>query len=130
MEDSIFTKIIKGEIPSHKIYEDETTIAFLDINPANEGHTLVVPKAQVEFVWDLTQADYDGLMQSVRKVALRLRSVYGSYVSEVVVGVDVPHAHIHLIPFIESTELKNIFTSTNGEPDHEQLAKVAEKLSF
>ena len=129
MEDSIFTKIIKGEIPSHKIYEDETTFAFLDINPAAEGHTLVVPKVQAEFVWDLDQADYDKLMQSVKKIAQRLKSVYGSYVSEIVIGVDVPHAHIHLIPFTDVSQLKNIFDH-NGEPDHDKLKEVAEKLSF
>jgi histidine triad (HIT) family protein len=129
MEDSIFTKIIKGEIPSHKIYEDETTFAFLDINPANEGHTLVIPKSQVEFVWDLGEADYDGLMQAVRKVAHRLKSIYGSYVSEVIIGVDVPHAHVHLIPFTDAAQLKNIFEN-KGEPDHDKLKKVAENLSF
>jgi len=129
MEDSIFTKIIKGEIPSHKIYEDEKTFAFLDINPANEGHTLVVPKAQIEFVWDLNEADYAALTQSVQKIAQRLKHMYGSYVSEVVIGVDVPHAHVHLIPFTDSAQLKNIFEN-NGEPNHDALRKVAEKLSF
>lgn len=129
MEDSIFTKIIRGEIPSHKIYEDEKTFAFLDINPANEGHTLVVPKAQIEFVWDLNEADYIALMQSVRKIAQRLKHVYRSYVSEVVIGVDVPHAHVHLIPFTDSAQLKNIFENS-GEPDHDALKKVAEKLFF
>jgi histidine triad (HIT) family protein len=72
MQDSIFTKIIKGEIPSHKVYEDDKTIAFLDINPTQPGHTLVVPKKQVEFLWDLDTDDYQAVMETARKVcALR-----------------------------------------------------------
>lgn len=127
MEDSIFTKIIKGEIPSHKIYEDERTFAFLDIYPRSEGHVLVIPKVQVEFVWDLEDADYDALMRSTRKIALRIREVIGSkYVHEAIVGTDVPHAHIHLIPFNHSDDLKQ--QASTADPNHDALAKVAEKL--
>ena len=75
MQDSIFTKIIKGEIPSHKIYEDDSVLAFLDIHPVQSGHTLVIPKKQVEFVWDLPDPDYVSLMAATKKVALRLREV-------------------------------------------------------
>ena len=75
MEDSIFTKIIKGEIPSHKIYEDEYTFAFLDIYPACEGHTLVVHKKPTEFVWDLEADEYEQLMNTVKRIA---GSVFGS----------------------------------------------------
>ena len=66
MEDTIFTKIIKGEIPSHKIYEDEKTFAFLDIHPLTDGHVLVVPKVQVEFIWDLKPEDYQAVMATVQ----------------------------------------------------------------
>lgn len=127
MQDSIFTKIIKGEIPCHKIYEDSKTIAFLDINPAQPGHTLVVPKTQIEFVWDLPTKDYQALMQSVQKVAQRLREITGRYVAEMIIGVDVPHAHVHLIPFIESSELQKVFNK-DAAPDDITLAYMAAQL--
>lgn len=73
MQDSIFTKIINGEIPSHKVYEDEHSYAFLDIHPVTPGHTLVVPKQQVEFLWDMEDADYQTLQASAKKIARHLR---------------------------------------------------------
>ena len=131
MEDSLFTKIIKGEIPSHKVYEDDKTFAFLNIHPATEGHVLVIPKAQVEFVWDLEPSDYQALMQTVQKVGLRLREVIDMpYVGEMVVGVGVPHAHIHLIPFENPTDMKSELDPPTGEPNHEKLAEVAQKIRF
>lgn len=125
MNDSIFTKIINGDIPSHKIYEDDATYAFLDINPSTDGHTLVVPKTQVEFVWDLSSDDYAALMQSAQKIAQHLRETTGKHVGELIIGVDVPHAHVHLIPFNDASEVR---PGIPGEPDHDHLAKVAEKL--
>lgn len=128
MQESIFTKIINGEIPCHKIYEDEWTFAFLDIHPANEGHTLVVPKRQVEFVWDLPKEDYAALMAVVQRIALHLREKTGCrYVGSAIVGTDVPHAHIHLVPFDETSQYYNLGRDS-GEPDHAALALVAEKL--
>ena len=130
MQDSIFTKIIKGEIPSHKIYEDEKTLAFLDIHPAAEGHVLVIPKVQIEFVWDLETEDYQAVMDTVKKVALQLRTVIGKpYVGERIVGTDVPHAHVQLIPFSDTSELHRD-VDMNAEPDHAALAILAEKLKF
>jgi len=130
MEDSIFTKIVKGEIPCHKIYEDDKILAFLDIHPKTPGHTLVIPKKQVEFVWDLEDEDYLALMAAVKKVALRIRGVLGSsYVGELVVGVDVPHAHIHVYSF-ETVEESRFIPDPNGEPDHAALAAIAQKLAF
>ena len=130
MQDSIFTKIIKGEIPSHKVYENETVYAFLDIHPVREGHILVVPKEQIEFVWDLPENLYDDLMRASKEIALRLRDVIGTkYVHERIVGTDVPHAHVHLIPFDETSEL-SYTPDADGEPDHEALAGVAAKLKF
>ena len=134
MEDSIFTKIIKGDIPAHKVYEDDYTLAFLDIFPAAEGHTLVIPKVQVEFIWDLPEADYTALMNSVQKVGRRLREVTGkAYVGTMVVGTDVPHAHVLVMPFETANEIKAI-ASVQGrdqiEPDHQALAALAEKLHF
>lgn len=130
MEDSVFTKIIKGEIPCHKIYEDDKTFAFLDIHPKQPGHTLVIPKKQVEFVWDLDDEDYRAVMQTVKKVALRIREVFSPpYVGELVVGIEVPHAHVHVYPFA-TLEESHYFPDPNTEPDHAALAEVAKKLAF
>ena len=130
MEDSIFTKIIKGEVPSHKIYENDKTLAFLDIYSQVEGHILVIPKKQVEFVWDLEHDDYHALMDTTQKVANRLREVLNvSYIGEKIIGTDVPHAHVHLIPFDEHEIFKEA-NDKNVEPDHTALAHLAEKLRF
>lgn len=127
---SIFTKIINGEIPCHKVYEDDTTLAFLDIFPVNEGHVLVIPKVEVEFVWDLPAAGYVALMETARRVALRLRDVLPyKYIGERVIGTDVPHAHVHLIPFDTTSQLYAP-QRTDTEPDHAALAAMAEKLYF
>lgn len=128
MDDSIFTKIINGEIPSHKIYEDDTVYAFLDIHPINTGHTLVVPKQQVEFLWDLSNEAYASLMTAAKKIAQHMRTTLGvDYVGMQVIGVDVPHAHIHLIPFNEVSEYHNI-PDNSADPNHGALAAVAKKL--
>jgi histidine triad (HIT) family protein len=128
MQDSIFTKIIRGEIPCHKIYEDEHTFAFLDIHPVCEGHTLVVHKRPAQFVWDLNDVEYAQLMATAKKIANHYRAVSGKpYVKLSIVGTDVPHNHLHLMPFTTTDE-----THTSGrgdvEPDHDALALVAEKL--
>ena len=130
MQDTIFTKIINGELPSHKVYEDDATFAFLDIHPIVDGHTLVVPKKQVEFVWDLDDENYRLLMESVKKVAKRLREVMDvPYVGVQVIGVDVPHAHIQLVPFTRVEEYRSQ-ADMSAEPNHEKLAEIASKLVF
>lgn len=130
MQDSIFTKIIKGEIPSHKIYEDDKTFAFLDIHPKTPGHVLVVSKKQVEQVWDLPDEDYRAVMATVKKVALRIREVLGpKFVGEQVVGVDVPHVHVHVFPFNSIEEYRQI-PDMQAEPDHAALAAIAQRLAF
>jgi histidine triad (HIT) family protein len=126
MQDSIFTKIIKGEIPCHKIYEDAATFAFLTIQPIHPGHTLVVPKHQVDKLWELPDDEYQAVMATVKKVANRIQEVLqpvrvGSHVS----GIDVPHAHVHLFPFDTGSgfwdrPLENVAD--------EELAKVAALL--
>ena len=129
MQDSLFTKIIKGEIPSHKVYEDDKTLAFLSIYPSVTGHTLVIPKTQVESLWDLTTEDYSAVMQTAQKVALRLREILGTeHVGEKVIGLDIPHAHIHLLPFTTADEY--YAKETADEPDHVALAAIAERLKF
>lgn len=130
MEDSIFTKIIKGQIPCQKIYEDAKTFAFLDIHPVQPGHTLVIPRRQIEFVWDLPNDDYRAVMITAKKVARRLREVLGtSYVGQEIVGVDVPHAHVHLIPFSHVAEFHRV-PDVSEEPDYAALDKLAQKLAF
>lgn len=130
MEDSIFTKIIKGEIPSHKIYEDEDVFAFLDIHPIVAGHTLVIPKKQVEFAWELDDETYTKLTLATKKIALHLQEVLKTpYIGEKIVGTGVNHAHIHLIPF-NTEEEYNRKGDESSEPDHAALAKLSELLSF
>lgn len=130
MQESIFTKIINGDIPSYKLYEDDSTYVFLDIHPITRGHTLVIPKKQVEFVWDLPDPDYQALQATVKKVALHLRQTLGvPYVGEQIVGVDVPHAHIHLVPFTTVAEYRHVPTM-NDEPDHAALAALAQELAL
>ena len=130
MSDSIFTKIIKGEIPCHKIYEDDLTLAFLDIYPVQPGHTLVIPKRQIEFVWDLPSEDYKAVMMTTLKVARRLREVLRvNYIGERIIGIDVPHAHVQLIPF---NSVKEFIAPQDmeSESDHTMLAAMADKLKF
>lgn len=129
MEDSIFTKIIKGEIPSHKIYEDSKTIAIMTISPVREGHTLVIPKVQVDQFIDVPNDSYEAVWQTVKKVAKRIREVTGKQrVGIVVKGIEVPHFHVHLIPFDEGESLGS---GVGGDiAPNDELANIAEKLRF
>jgi histidine triad (HIT) family protein len=130
MQDSIFTKIIKGEIPSNKIYEDELTYAFLDHNPKTPGHTLVIAKKQVEYVWDLPDEDYKALMSTVRKVAKKIKETLGpKWVGMQVEGVAVPHAHVQVFPF-NSTEEYSKVPDEAHKPSPEDLEQMAKKLAF
>lgn len=96
---SIFTKIINGEIPCYKVAEDENFFAFLDINPNAKGHTLCIPKKEVDKIFDLDQETYLGLMEFSRKVALAIKKVVPcKRVGMSVIGLEVPHVHVHLIP--------------------------------
>ena len=122
---SIFTQIINGEIPSYKIYEDEKTYAFLDIHPDAKGHTLVVPKNEVDKIYELPDEDYHALWASVKKIAARMEEVSGRRTIMKVIGVDVPHAHVHLIPFDE--------TRVGQEPlelSEEEFIDIRDKLAF
>lgn len=96
---SIFSKIVKGEIPSYRVAEDENYYAFLDINPLQKGHTLVIPKKETDYIFDLSDADLAGLMVFAKKVAKAIgKSIPCQRVGVAVLGLDVPHAHIHLVP--------------------------------
>jgi histidine triad (HIT) family protein len=130
MEDSVFTKIIKGELPSQKVYEDDKTIAFLTIEPLNPGHSLVVPKKQVEFLWDLDDETYNAVMATCKKVANRIKEVLKpSYVGTMVVGVDVPHAHVHVVPFEKAKEL-HVNPGDLAKTSNEELSAIANRLFF
>jgi histidine triad (HIT) family protein len=131
MEDSIFTKIIKGEVPSYKIYEDDRTYAFLDIHPIQPGHVLVIPRAQVEFAWDLEDEDYHAVMATAKKVARRLKEVFPDKerVAMHIEGLGVDHAHLKVFPFNTDEEFR-YKPDLQAEPDHEALAAIAEKLKF
>lgn len=130
MPNSIFTKIIKGEIPSNKIYEDEWTYAFLDHNPKTPGHTLVISKKQVGYVWDLSAEDYEALMRSVKKVAKRIKEVLNpKWVGMQVEGIAVPHAHVHVFPF-SSVEEYSRRPDPDTKPSAEELAEIAKKLAI
>lgn len=125
--DSIFSKIINGEIPCYRVYEDDKTFAFLDIQPIKPGHVLVVPKKQVD-IWDLSDEDFQALMETVRKVARRIQEVLSpKRVGIQVVGIDVDnHAHVHVFPFNNMGEYRQI-----PQPaEDSELAEMAKKLRF
>lgn len=103
---SIFTRIVRGEIPSYKIVEDEHFYAFLDINPNARGHTLCIPKKEEDKLFDLDEATYSGLMQFSRKVALAIeKAIPCNRVGMAVVGLEVPHVHVHLIPINDMRDM-------------------------
>jgi histidine triad (HIT) family protein len=103
---TIFTKIINGEIPSYKIAEDEDCFAFLDINPLAKGHVLVVPKKEVDYIFDLNDVTYSKLMLFSKKVAIALeKSVDCERIGVTVIGLEVPHTHVHLIPINSITDM-------------------------
>ena len=128
---SIFTKIINGEIPSYKVAEDENYFAFLDIFPTAKGHTLVIPKKEVDYLFDLDDETYAGLQMFAKKVAKGLeKAVPCQKVGVMVLGLEVPHAHIHLVPMQSEHDLLNFADKTKFPPEEmEQLAKlIAENI--
>jgi histidine triad (HIT) family protein len=125
---SIFTKIIKGEISCQKIYEDDRIIAFMELHPINEGHVLVVPKRQIDHIWDLNDKDYDYLWKIVKKIGNHMREVIKSpRVGVIVEGFGVPHVHIHLIPIYQGNDLKKPQDKSRS-PSSEELENIATRL--
>lgn len=115
---SIFTKIIAGEIPSYKIAEDEQYLAFLDAMPLVKGHTLVIPKKETDFIFDLENEDFKNLWSFAQTVAKKLEKAYPSQrIAVAVVGLEVPHAHIHLIPIdkMDDMNFKNERLKLSGD---------------
>ena len=127
MKPSIFTKIISGEIPCYKIYEDERTFAFLNIRAQQPGHVLVVPKAQVDHLEDLEDEDYEALMKTVKKLMIHMRAELGSErIGVRVEGFEIDHAHVHLIPLDGEIDLK----SAPYEVSEDELRDMQERLAY
>jgi len=125
---SIFSKIIAGEIPCYKVAEDEHNIAFLDIRPLKKGHTLCVPKLEVDELYELPEDHYDSLMRFSQRVAKSLkRAVPCKRVGSMVLGMEVPHAHLHLVPISAEHELN--FSNTPLQLDSEEFKRIAEAIS-
>lgn len=121
---TIFTKIIRGEIPSHRVYEDDRTFAFLDISPRSPGHTLVVPKVEVDELFDLSPDDFEALWASVRVIGDAIKRSMGcERVFVLVIGIDVPHAHVHLIP--STASLTSLPMPPVVEQSADDLAAIA-----
>ena len=128
MKPSIFTMIIKGEIPCHKVYEDDRIFAFMDIHPIQPGHVLVVPKIQVDQFQDLPEEDYAALWAAVKKIAKKQKEVLKrGRVGIHVVGIDIPHAHVHVFPFDNMPEYRTV-VDKSIPPDHKALAEMAAEL--
>jgi histidine triad (HIT) family protein len=125
---SIFSKIIKREIPSYTVAENEFCYAFLDINPLKAGHTLIVPKKEVDYLFDLDKNDYQELNEFSRLVAIAIKkTITCNRVSVVVLGFEVPHAHIHLIPIDNEDEIN--FSNKRVKLSKEEMAKIASEIS-
>lgn len=127
---SVFSLIAAGEIPCYKVAEDERFLAFLDINPIAEGHTLVIPKHEVSYLFDLDDEEYVGLELFAKRVAKGLqKAVPCVRIAEAVIGLEVPHAHIHLVPINKEGDL-NFSHKLTFSPEHmsELAAKIAENI--
>jgi len=121
---SIFTKIINGEIPCYKVAETEDFLAFLDINPNAKGHTLCIPKKEVNKIFDLNEAEYLELMKFSRKVARAMRNVIDcKRIGMTVIGLEVPHVHVHLIPLATMEDARFIEKQTLTPSEFELLAQ-------
>ena len=127
MPDSIFTKIIKGEIPCYKIAEDDRFIAFLDVFPIKKGHTLVVPKAQIDYLFDLDDSLLSDLMLFAKKVAQKMeRAIPCERIGVAVIGLEVPHAHIHLVPLDTVGDID--FGQPKLQLSTEEMAEIADSI--
>lgn len=125
---SIFTKIIQGEIPSYKVAENEYCYAFLDIFPLTKGHVLVVPKKEVDLIWDLEANDYRELMSFSNKIAKAInKSIPCERVAMTVIGLEVPHTHVHLIPINNVNDIN--FANEKLKFSNEEFKMIAQQIS-
>jgi len=127
VEDSIFTKIIKGEIPCYKIAENDNFIAFLDVNPLQEGHTLVVPKTQIDYIYDLPEDILSELFIFSKSIAKKIEdSIKCERIGIAVIGLEVPHAHIHLIPINKISDMN--FQNQRIELNKDDFQNIRDKI--
>lgn len=125
---TIFSKIIAGEIPCYKIAEDENFFAFLDINPVNWGHTLVVPKKETDYIFDISDDEIGEMMKFAKKVAIGIKeAIPCTKVGMAVLGLEVPHAHIHLIPLQNEGDMD--FRKKIADPSPEKMKEIASAIS-
>lgn len=124
---TIFSKIVAGEIPSYKIAEDEYHYAFLDISPLQKGHTLVIPKREVDYIFDLTDEEIANLQVFAKKVAVAIRKAIPCVkVGQCVLGLEVPHAHIHLVPMQSEKDMR--FTNPHLQLTPEEFQQIAASI--
>jgi len=125
---SIFSRIVAGEIPSYKVAEDDRYYAFLDINPLGEGHTLVIPKKEVDRLWDLDTETYQGLFLFAKEVAHAIEScIPCDRVGVAVIGLEVPHAHVHLVPIKQMKDID--FTQPKLQLESSRMAEIASMIA-
>lgn len=127
MTETIFDKIIRGDIPAHKIYEDDKTLVILDINPLSNGHMLVISKQSVDKVYRLDADHYQAMFATVQRMAELVEATFGVRAGIVIEGLDVPHAHIHVVPMYD----RNVLQLHHGYPvdkDDSDLVKIADQL--
>ncbi len=124
---SIFTKIVNGDIPSYKIAEDQDYYAFLDINPLAKGHTLVIPKKETDYIFDITNGEYEGLFAFAKKIAAAIeKTMPCKRVGMTVIGLEVPHAHVHLIPINGIYDME--FSREKLKLSEEEFKKIAAEI--
>ena len=124
---SIFTKIVAGEIPSYKIAEDEHYYAFLDISPLTKGHTLVIPKKEIDYIFDMSDEELAGLQIFAKRVAIAIKKAIPCVkVGQCVIGLEVRHAHIHLIPMQTEADIR--FTNPHLQLTPEEFTEIAERI--
>ena len=125
---SIFSRIVAGEIPCYKVAEDEKYFAFLDISPVAKGHTLVIPKHEVDYIFDLDDEEYAGLTAFAKKVAAAMKKVMPcKRIGVAVLGLEVPHTHIHLVPINKESDM-NFFKEKLSLPA-EEMAEIAARIA-
>lgn len=125
---SIFTRIIQGEIPCYKVAEDKDHLGFLDVSPVNRGHTLVVPKVEVDKLYDLEETQYMALQAFARRVALAMSQSFDcNRIGNTVIGLEVPHVHIHLIPINTMSDMD--FTKPKLQIDQKEMESIADLIA-
>ena len=124
---TIFSRIIAGEIPCYKVAEDDNYFAFLDISPLAKGHTLVIPKREVDYIFDLTDEEIAGMQVFAKKVAIAIKKAISCVkVGQCVLGLEVPHAHIHLVPMQSEADLR--FTNPRVELTKDEFEEIAKSI--